>query len=125
MNKKHINVVCNPTKPPKADAIATRCLAVLLDGGIINRKTLGEMGIAANNDSAHSFISILRNERFIPIESKRRSDRTSDYIMLPNEITRYKDPALRQQQREEMKSLVEEKRQRKFNALLAKQKSVK
>lgn len=123
MNKE-INRVCIPSKPPKADAKAKKCLAILLAGGVINRKTLDDLGIGEFNDSAHSLISILRNERLIPIESIRRSDRTVDYIMLPDEITRYKDPALRKQQREEMRKLIEAKRQARIDALLAKKKGV-
>lgn len=92
----------------------------MLDSGVINRKTLDSLGISAFNDSAHSLISILRNERLIPIESLRRNDRTVDYFMLPKEITRYKDPTLRIQQQEDMRNLVKEKRQRKINALLIK-----
>jgi hypothetical protein len=122
MKTNPINNVCESTKPKKAEAKATKCLAVLLDGGVINRKTLGELGIAAYNDSAHSLISILRNERLIPIESFRQEDGTSDYFMLQDEIERYKDPDFRQQQKEEMRKLIETKRQAKINALLAKQK---
>ncbi|GEM_PF-3680731 len=118
------NQVCKPRKPVKAEAKASRCLRVMLDGVVINRKTLGQMNIAANNDSAHSLMSILRNERYIPIESHRTSDGTSDYFMLPDEIARFKDPVLRLQQREEMKLFVEEKRLRRINALLAKRKGV-
>lgn len=117
-----MNTVCEPRKSPKTEAKATKCLNVLLAGGVINRKHLDELGIASYNDSAHSLISILRNERFIPIESKRRHDGTCDYLMLPTEITRYNDPVLRQQQREEMKALVEEKRQRRITAFLSKKK---
>jgi hypothetical protein len=120
--KKRINEVCESIKPKKAETKATKCLNVLLGGGVINRKSLGELGIAAFNDSAHSLISILRNERFIPIESIRQSDGTVDYMMLSQEIVRYNNPTLRQQQREEMKNIVEAKRQAKINALLAKKK---
>lgn len=120
--KKPINTICEPTKPKKAMSKATKCLAVMLDSGVINRKTLGSLGISAFNDSAHSLISILRNERLIPIESLRRDDRTVDYFMLPKEISRYKDPTLRAQQQEDMRNLVKEKRQRRINALLTKKK---
>lgn len=99
-----------PVRPIKAEGKALRCLKVMLNGQVLNRKTLGDLGIAANNDSAHSLISILRNERLIPIESNRISDETCDYYMKPVEIVRFKDPILRQQQRMEMKKLVEEKR---------------
>lgn len=99
-----------PIKPVKSEGKTSKCLKVMLTGNALNRKTLGDLGIAANNDSAHSLISILRNERLIPIESNRISDETCDYYMKPEEITRFKDPILRQQQRMEMKKLVEEKR---------------
>lgn len=123
-NKPIINV-CEPIKPKKAEAKATKCLAILLDGKVINRKTLGSLGISAFNDSAHSLISILRNERLIPIESLRQEDGTSDYFMLPHEIIRYKDPCIRPHQIEEMKKLVEEKREQKINAFLAKKGALK
>jgi hypothetical protein len=123
MINKEINAVCNPTKPPKADAKATKCLAILLAGGVINRKSLADWGFAANNDSVHSLISILRNERFIPIESSRQHDGTSNYFMLQSEIDRYNNPILRQHQRDEMKAIVEAKRQRRIAALLSKRKS--
>ena len=74
MKIKPVNKVCEPTKPKKAEAKATKCLAVMLVGGVINRKTLGDLGIASYNDSAHSLISILRNEQLIPIESLRQED---------------------------------------------------
>lgn len=120
--KKKINQVCNPTKPPRADAKAKKCLDILLNNGVINRKTLDGLGIGEFNDSAHSLISILRNERLIPIESIRRHDRTVDYVMLPEEIVRYKEPVLRQQQKEEMRRLIEIKRQARIDALLRKKK---
>ena len=123
MKETTINRVCEPRKPHKAEAKATKCLAILTAGGVINRKSLGALGIASYNDSAHSLISILRNERFIPIESKRQPDRTSDYFMLQAEIIRYNDPYLRHQQRDEMKALVEGKRQKRIAALLAKKKN--
>lgn len=122
MKNNLINNVCEPTKPRKAEAKATKCLTVMLDGGVINRKTLGELGISSYNDSAHSLISILRNERLIPVESDRQEDGTSDYFMLQEEIRRYKDLELRQQQKEEMRRLIEAKRQARINALLAKKK---
>ena len=122
MQNTQIIKVCEPKKPRKAEAKTTKCLAVMLDGGIINRKTLGSLKISEFNDSAHSLVSILRNERLIPIESLRQADGTSDYFMLPEEINRYKDPTLRPQQREEMRIHVEAKRQRRLNALLAKKK---
>jgi hypothetical protein len=67
-------------------------------------------------------ISILRNEWLIPIESLRQEDGTSDYFMLPDEIIRYKDPLIRPHQREEMKKLVEDKRQKKNQRLSRKKK---
>lgn len=104
------NNISTPIKPENADSKATRCLNALLDGAELNRKTLGVLGIAANNDSAHSLISILRNERFIPIESDRVSDETCNYFMKPEEILRYNNPILRNQQRMEMEKIVESKR---------------
>lgn len=122
MQNMQINNVCERKKPRKAEAKATKCLVVMLDGGVINRKTLGSLQISAFNDSAHSLVSILRNERLIPIESLRQADGTSDYFMLQDEIKRYKDPTLRPQQREDMRKLVEGKRLRRINALLTKKK---
>lgn len=83
-----------------------RCLQALLKGKIVNRKTLGDMGIAVNNDSAHSLISTIRNQWLTPVESNRLDDGTCDYFMDPWEIKRYLDPILRQIQREEMREHV-------------------
>jgi hypothetical protein len=104
------NKTCKPRKPKDMDSKALQCLNVLLNGGRINRKTLGEMGIAAHNSSAHSYISILRNQWFIPIVSERQEDGTSDYFMVPEEIMRYKNPTLRSQQMEETRADVLKKR---------------
>lgn len=83
---------------------ASKCLKALLDETTLNRKTLGDMGIAVNNDSLHSYMSYLRNTRFIPIECVTLDDRTCNYFMKPEEIIRYKDPILRKQQKNEMKT---------------------
>lgn len=116
------NQVWDEAKPEKTDALASRCLDLLLKGKILNRKTLDEMDITANNSSLHSLISILRNERFIPIMSHRQEDWTCDYYMTEREIERFHNPILRNQQREHMRSLVERKRIKKvifrFNQLL-------
>tara|TARA_R110000868_G_scaffold162538_2_gene393898 strand:+ start:9996 stop:10385 length:390 start_codon:yes stop_codon:yes gene_type:complete len=124
--KKHQiqNKICIPTKPVKTKAKASLLLDVLLKGEIVNRKNLGDFKIGVNNDSAHSLVSILRNERLIPIESQRQSDGTANYSMTEFEIQRYKDPTLRHQQRKEMKAHIEEKRTRKINALIAKQETL-
>jgi hypothetical protein len=114
------NEVCKPTKSPQTDAITTRCLTILLDGGTLNRKTLGDMEITVNNASLHSIVSILRNERLIPIESKRVLDNTCDYYMEQKEITRYKNPNLRKQQCEEMRIHVEKKREKKIIGMFLK-----
>lgn len=104
------NRVCNPKKPETAEAKATQCLQHMLNGGVINRITLDKIGISAKNDSAHTMISKLRNDELIPVISHRTDDKTCDYYMTPEEIKRYKDPLLREQQREEMKLHVDEKR---------------
>ena len=92
------------------EAKATRGLEHMLKGGVVNRATLAEIGVADKNDSAHTMMSGLRNYRYIPIISRRTDDGTCDYCMAPEEIKRYNNPDLRQQQREEMKTHVEEKR---------------
>ena len=114
-NKTELNnKVCKPSKPKNADAKALRCLKALLAGNIINRKTLGDMGIAANNDSAHSIISTIRHELLVPIVSNRQSDGTCDYYIEPKEITRYNNPELKREQSAEMKLIVESEYQQKL-----------
>ena len=93
---------------------ATKCLQALLNGEMLHRKKLGEMGIADTNDSLHSYASYLRNKRFIPIESTKNPDGTCNYFMLSEEIARYKDPIQRVKQQEEMTSLIECERQQKL-----------
>ena len=90
---------------------ASKCLKAMLHGAILNRKRLGDMGLADNNDSLHSYASYLRNKRFIPIESAKNPNGTCDYFMLSTEIARYKDPVQRIKQEEEMVSIVECERQ--------------
>lgn len=113
MKKFNSNETAIPRKPEKAEAQATRCLSVLLKGGAINRKTLDKLKIGEYNGSAHSLISLLRNTRYIPINSYRVKNETCDYLMSQEEIMRYNDPILRSQQREEMKRQVVDKRARK------------
>ncbi len=93
---------------------ASKCLKAMLGGSILNRKRLGDMGLADNNDSLHSYASYLRNKRFIPIESTKNPNGTCDYFMLSEEIARYKDPIQRIKQQEEMTSLIECERQQKL-----------
>ncbi len=93
---------------------SSRCLKALLEGKTINRKILGDMGIGINNDSAHSYISYLRNERLIPVESNKILDDTCDYFMTPLEIHRYKDPTLRLEQQEEVRLTIERERQKRL-----------
>lgn len=93
---------------------AYKCLQAMLKGETLHRKKLGEMRIADNNDSLHSYASYLRNQRFIPIVSTKNADGTCDYFMLPKEIERFKNPILRPQQKEEMRAIVEFERQEKL-----------
>lgn len=95
---------------------ASKCLRALLEGKTLNRKTLGDMNIAINNDSLHSIISSLRNRRFIPIENIKKPDGTCDYFMLPNEIENHQNNDLRKIQRTAMKLIVEGERQHKIIA---------
>ena len=95
----------------QAKTKASKCLRALLNGKTLNRKILGNMKIAINNDSLHSYMSYLRNERLIPIERIKKDDGTCDYFMFPEEITRYNDPMLKKIQRVEMKLIVEQERQ--------------
>ena len=92
----------------------SKCLRALLKGKTLNRKTLGNMKLAINNDSLHSIISNLRNKRFVPIENIKKPDGTSDYFMLPGEIKNYQNNELRKTQRSEMQLAVECDRQRKI-----------
>lgn len=88
--------------------ILTVVLKALLDGKTINRKDY-------NNGSLHSWISSLRNERYIPIETDmKNSDGTCDYYMLPEEIVRFREPELRKKQEAEMRLIVERERQQNF-----------
>jgi hypothetical protein len=88
----------------KHDGITSMVLRALLESQKLNRKDF-------NNGSLHSWISAIRNQRYIPVESIATSDRTCDYFMLPYEIKRYLTPALRQQQRKEMREQVLRRRQ--------------
>lgn len=92
------------------------CLQALLEGKTLNRRTLGNIKIAINKDSLHCIISNLRNKRFIPIESLRKSDRTCDYYMLPDEIKNYQNNELREIQRSALELAVERDRQHKIIA---------
>ena len=83
----------------------SRALKALLERKRLNRKDF-------DNESLHSWISDLRNKRFIPVESMKTHDSTCDYLMLPEEIARYRNPQLRKQQRAEMKAFVEARRKK-------------
>ena len=88
--------------------IVTSTLKALLDGRTLNRKDF-------NNGSLHSWVSTIRNQRFVPVESSgKNSDGTCDYYMLSEEIERYKDVVGRKKQRAEMKLTVETERQKKL-----------
>ncbi len=88
----------------KSDGKTSMALKAMLEGKKLNRKDFG-------NASLHSWISIIRNQWFTPVESVYTHDRTCDYYMLKEEINRYKDPALRRQQYQEMKAEVWRRRQ--------------
>lgn len=88
----------------KHDGITSIVLKALLQGQRLNRKDF-------NNGSLHSWISSIRNQRYIPVESIETSDRTCDYFMLPGEFERYFNPDLREQQRKEMREHVLRRRQ--------------
>lgn len=88
----------------KHDGITSMVLKALLEGQRLNRKNF-------NNGSLHSWISTIRNQRYIPVESIETSDRTCDYFVLPEEIDRYFNPVLREQQRKEMREHVLRRRQ--------------
>lgn len=90
--------------------IVSAVLKALLSGRIINRRNF-------DNGSLHSWVSTLRNQRFIPVESgAKNQDGTCDYYMLPHEIARFKNPAFRKIQQDEMKLVVERERQQKIVA---------
>ncbi|AMP90219.1 hypothetical protein [Legionella pneumophila] len=84
--------------------ITSMVLRALLEGQRLNRKDF-------NNGSLHSWISTIRNQRYIPVESIETSDRTFDYFMLSEEIERYINPVLREQQRKEMREHIFGRRQ--------------
>ncbi|HAT3974876.1 TPA: hypothetical protein RG395_000044 [Legionella pneumophila] len=94
----------------KRDGKITMALKALLDGARLNRKDF-------DNASLHSWISTIRNQWFIPVESVYTQDRTCDYYMLKEEINRYKDPELRLQQRQEMKAEILRRRQQTLKRL--------
>ncbi|HAT2075357.1 hypothetical protein [Legionella pneumophila] len=94
----------------KRDGKTTMALKALLDGTRLNRKDF-------DNASLHSWISTIRNQWFIPVESVYTQDRTCDYYMLKEEIKRYKDPELRLQQRQEMKAEILRSRQQALKRL--------
>ena len=104
------NKVCKPSRSKANEAKAMKCLKHMLVGGAVNRIMLDELGIGAKNDSAHTMMSTLRNQRYVPIISKRSENGTCNYYILADEIERYKDPVLRRRQAEEMKAHVDEKR---------------
>ena len=91
--------------------IVTKVLAALLNGEVLNRKSLELLNIHQNNSSLHSFISTLRNRRHIPIESEVTQDGTCNYYMTKTEIARYHEPMLRAQQKKEVRSAIERERQ--------------
>lgn len=91
---------------------------LLLAGDTLNRKSIGDFGVGINNYSLHSDISVLRNDKYIPIESKRLSDQTCDYFMKSEEILRYKDPFQRALQENEMRLFVKAKRELRANKYL-------
>ncbi len=88
----------------KSDGKTSMVLKAMLEGRTLNRKDFG-------NASLHSWISAIRNKWFIPVESIYTHDRTCDYYIPWEEINRYKDPELRQQQRQETKAEVLRRRQ--------------
>lgn len=83
----------------KSDGKTSMALKSMLEGKKLNRKDFG-------NASLHSWISTIRNQWFIPVENIYTHDGTCDYYMSWREISRYKDPELRQQQCQEMKAEV-------------------
>ena len=94
----------------KNNGIVSAVLKALLDGRIINRRNF-------DNGSLHSWVSTLRNQRFIPVESgTKNQDGTCDYYMLPHEIVRFKNPEFRKIQQDEMKLVIELERQQKIIA---------
>jgi hypothetical protein len=105
---KHLE---KPSNPENTKAKVARCLGALLEGKKINRKDF-------NNASLHSWISTLRNQRLIPIESIETQDGTCDYFMKPEEIIHYKDPHLRKEQKAEMKRLVDNRRKQRARKIL-------
>ncbi|KTD25448.1 Uncharacterised protein [Legionella lansingensis] len=90
----------------KTDGKTSMALKAMLEGARLNRKDFG-------NASLHSWVSTIRNQWFIPVESVYTHDRTCDYYILKEEIMRYKDPELRPQQRQEIKAEVLRRRQQK------------
>ncbi len=76
----------------------------LLQGKILNRKTLDKYGLGEFNASLHSDIAKLRNSRRhpLPIESIKTHDRTHDYFISANEIRLYYDPDERPKQIREL-----------------------
>ncbi|BCA96094.1 hypothetical protein TUM19329_24550 [Legionella antarctica] len=87
----------------KSDGKTSMALKAMLEGKKLNRKDFG-------NASLHSWISTIRNQWFIPVESIYTHDRTCDYYMPWKEINRYKNPELRQEQRQETKAEVLKRR---------------
>lgn len=88
----------------KSDGKTSMTLKAMLEGKKMNRKDFG-------NASLHSWISTIRHQWLIPVESIYTHDQTCDYYMLWNEIKRYNDPELRPQQRLETKAEVLRRRQ--------------
>ena len=88
----------------KSDGKTSMALKAMLEGKKLNRKDFG-------NASLHSWISTIRNQWFIPVESIYTHDRTCDYYMSWEDIKRYKVTELRQQQRQEIKAEVLRRRQ--------------
>lgn len=96
------------------NAKSTRFLIALLNGKTISRKTLRRMKISEYNDPAHSYASQLKNNRYIPIERQLTSNGICNYSMNPEEIKRFNDPVLRQQQSDEVRTQVEDGRRSRF-----------
>jgi hypothetical protein len=110
------NTLCENRKPENFESKINLILEKLLKGKTLNRKNLEQQ---MKNTSLHSVISSLRNEKYIPIESKRQEDSTSDYNMIQEEIMRYKNPELRKQQKLEMREQIQSKRTERMNKQLS------
>lgn len=92
----------------KRDIIAKQVLKELLDGQIVYRDDINQLG-----EDANYVINCLRNQMLIPVACKRAKQGEDAFWFMPEkEIIRYNDPKERPIQRNEQRRYIETYRQK-------------